>query len=384
MSYLRTVEKGTSVKSLGIIEEPTATKPGVFDFVYRDQYSILDWGKMPMPDGKVMDNRPVALVAAFNHEHLRRYSIPTCYLNPVDDAGVAKSSVDWFRENGQVPRTLRMQMVNVLKPVFDEKTGKWDYSVFKDPPVNNYVHPIEFIWRAEAGPDSSFWKNVTKGSYKLSDFGLPADLKPGDKFPAPIFDHSSKYEDHDRYFSPAVAYELGDFNVERWEKLNRSRYWVNRLLTDHAESVGLRRPDSKQEFVVMMVNGTLVDALGDVAGTWHEDRYEHTTKGGKLVKVSKQTPRDLHKLQDPAWVKQCEEAKAKAEKEGHPDWKAFVSLEPRPLEAEFFDQYNNLMYAASNAWVKWNAFPQASSLEKACVEFDRYLSDYKERLKKTA
>ncbi|MCX6708498.1 MAG: hypothetical protein NTW67_02510 [Candidatus Woesearchaeota archaeon] len=384
MSYLRTVEKGTSVKSLGIVEEPTPTKTGTFDFIYRNQYSILDWGKMPMPDGKVMDNSPVALVAAFNHEHARRYSVPTCYQGPVDDAGTSHLSLAWFRDNGQVPRALRMQMVNVLKPVFDEKTKKWDYSVFKNPPVNNYVHPIEFIWRAEAGPDSSFWKNVAKGSYKLIDFGLPETLKPGDNFPQSILDHSSKYEDHDRYFSPAVARELGNFSSERWENLNRSRWWLNKILSDHAESVGLSRPDGKQEFVVMDVNGTLVDVLGDVAGTWHEDRFEYTTKDGKIVKVSKQTPRDLHKLQDPAWVKQCEEAKAKAEKEGHPNWKAFVTLEPRPLEAEFFDHYNNLMYAASNAWVKWKAFPQASSLEVACVEFDGYLADYKARLQKKA
>ncbi|GEM_PF-561251 len=381
MSYLRTVEKGTSVKSLGIIEEPTAKNPGRFDFIYRDQYSILDWGKMPLPDGKVMDNRPVALSAAFNHELSRKSGIPTCYLSPVDDAGSEHLSLDWFKDNEQVPRTLRMQMVNILKPTFNEETKKWDYSVFENPPANNYVHPIEFIWRLQAGPDSSFWKNVTKGCYRLADFGLP-DLRPGSDLPFPILDHSSKYEDHDRYFSPDVARELGNFSQDRWRSLKDVRMRLNRILFDHAASVGIYRPDGKQEFVVMDMGDGAFDVLGDVAGTWHEDRFEYKTQSGKIVKVSKQTPRDLHKLQDPAWVKQCEEAKTKAEKEGHPNWKAFVSLQPKPLEAQFFDHYNNLMYSATNAWVGWNAFPQASPLEEACVEFDKYLSDYKERLKK--
>ncbi|MBW2970329.1 hypothetical protein KY319_04365 [Candidatus Woesearchaeota archaeon] len=382
MSYLRTVEKGTSVKSLGVIEEPTAKKPGVFDFIYRDQYSILDWGRMPMPDGKVMDNRPVALAAAFNHEMAAKAGIPTCYLNPVDDLGCSHLYLDWFRENRQVPRTLRMQMVNILKPTFNEQTKSWDYSVFQDPPVNNYVHPIEFIWRLEAGPDSSFWDNIAKGNYKLSDFGLPETLKPGDKFPFPILDHSSKYEDHDRYFSSAVARGLGNFSQERWQRLNDARMRLNRILYEHAASISIHRPDGKQEFVVMDMGDGPFEVLGDVAGTWHEDRFQYRTKSGNVVKVSKQTPRDLHKSLDPEWFKQCKEAKAKAEREGHPDWKAFVTLQPRPLEAQFFDQYNNLMYSATNAWVGWNAFPQASPLEEACVEFDKYLADYKERLKK--
>src|SRR3989338_2144989 len=379
-NYPRVVDKETSVKALGIIQEPTPGKTGVFDFIYSDQYSILDWGKMPMPAGKEMDNRPVALTGAFNHELLRAQGIPVCYLGTVGSDG-ATHDMTWFREHREVSRTLRMRMVNIIKPTFNLQKGKWDYSVFQNPPANNYVHPIEFIWRKEAGPDSIFWKNVAKGAYKLSDFGLPETLKTGAPFPEPVLDHSSKYEDHDRYFSPKTARQLVAIPTERWAGLCRTREEINKILFLHARDIGIYRPDAKQEFLsITEPDGTIVDMLADVAGTWHEDRFEYTTREEKIVKVSKQTPRDLNKLLNPEWAKQCEEAKARAEREGHPNWKAFVTEMPLSLEPLFFDQYNNLMRAATNEWVGWNAFPEASGLEEACREFDLYLTDYKKRL----
>lgn len=383
MTYLRTIEKGTSVKAIGVLEEPTPEKSGLCDFLYRNQYSVFDWGKMPMPEGKDMDNRPVALVAAFNYELIRKLGIPVCYEGTVNGKGDAHS-VDWFRENSQVPNALRLRMVNIIKPAFDGEKHKWNYAAFEKPAANNYVLPIEFIWRAEAGPDSSFWKNIEKGNYKLEDFGLPATLKPGDKFPAPILDHSSKYEDHDRYFAPHMASWHAALSMGRWNALSAARHTLNDALSGHARAIGINRPDGKQEFAVISDSGEPVDALADVAGTWHEDRFEYVTKAGKKVKVSKQTPRDLNKILNAEWAKQCTELKERSEREGLPNWREMVTVQPQPLEPAFFDNYNNLMYAATNAWVGWNAFPQASNLEEACVEFDKYLSDYKARLQKPA
>ena len=378
--YLRVSDKDTSVKSLGVLKEPTATETGTFDFIYRNRYSVFDWGEMPMPAGHEMDNRPVALTAAFNYEMVQDLGFPVAYMGTVDKNGFPHP-VHWFRQNKEVPNALRLKMVNIFKPTHAE--GKWNYDAFKDPKANNYVHPVEFIWRAQAGPDSSFWKNIARGNYKLEDFGLPKDLKPGDKFPAPVLDHSSKYETHDRYFSPAVAQELAAISPARWMRLNHMRDITNWRLSYHARQLGFDRPDGKQEYAVMNVNGEPVDLLVDVAGTWHEDRFTYTTKDRTKVKVSKQTPRDLHKLLDSEWAKQCDEGKKRAETEGHPNWKDFVTARPRALEPAFFGQYNNLMRAATSAWVGWNAFPESSGLEEACVEFDKYLSNYKTRLKRT-
>lgn len=376
-NYIRVVEKQTSVKSIGVIQEPTATTSGICDFIYRDQYSVFDWGKMPMPEGKIMDNRAVALVAIYNYELVRGMGFDVCYVGAVDSSGDVHN-LDWFRDNKVVPNALRVRMVNVLRPTFDVGGKKWNYSIFQNPPVNNYVHPLEFIWRQEAGRDSSFWKNITKGVYYLSDFGLPDSVVAGDILAPPILDHSSKYEDHDRYFTPKIAQTLANIPVERWQKLSYARQTINGMLSSHADAVGLWRPDGKQEFAVI----SDIDYLADVAGTWHEDRFEYTTKTGKIVKVSKQTPRDLNKILNAEWAKQCDEAKQRAEKEGLPNWKPLVTLQPQSLESEFFDQYNNLMYAATNAWIGWQAFTQASQLEEACIEFDKYLSDYKKRLQK--
>lgn len=381
MEYKRIIDRGTSVKKIGIIEEPTAEKPGICDFIYRNQYSVFDWGKMPMPAGKEIDNRPVALVAAFNYDIIKNLGFPVCYTGAVDELGNAQT-VKWFKENKQVPNTLRLKMVNIIKPVFDEKTKQWDYRIYKNPPANNYVHPLEFIWRLEAGPDSSFWKNIKKGAYKLADFGLSSDLKPGDKFPVAILDHSSKYEDHDRYFSPAIAMDCANIPEDRWGKIAYVRHVINYALSLHAKNIGIHRPDGKQEFVVITENGKQLDYVADVAGTWHEDRFEYVTKKGVTVKVSKQALRDLNKILNKEWAQECDEGKTRAEKEGYANWKELVKKEPEPLEAEFFDRYNDLMYSATNAWVGWEAFPGATSLEKACTDFDMYFKDYKGRLER--
>ncbi len=377
--YLRLVEKGTSVKSIGVLVEPTATDAGVGDFLYRDQYSVFDWGKMPMPDSVVMDNRPVAVVAAFNYEMLED-SIPISYVCSVDEEGNG-GSLQWFRNHGKVPRGIRVKLVNVIKPTFDATRGVCSYAVFQNPPVNNYVLPIEFIWRAAAGQESSFWRNIEKKAYALSDFGLPTDLKPGQPFPSPVLDHSSKYESFDRYFPPQEARRLAALSETQWEELNWVRKDINARLSRHAEEAHIYRPDGKQEFCVITGTDRKPEIyLADVAGTWHEDRFEYTTAKGRKVKVSKQTPRDLNRILNAAWAEQCEAAKTRAEREGSADWKAWVTLQPQALEPQFFAQYNNLMYAATNAWVGWNVFSGASPLEEACVEFDKYLADYKVRL----
>ncbi len=386
IQYARLVEKDTSVKAIGVLKEPTATEPGICDFRFRPQYSVFDWGVMPMPDGKVMDNRPVAVVAAFNYEMIKRESVPVCYIGTVGSDGTAHP-FSHFVETGEIPQSIRVRMVHVIKPTFRDR--EWDYSVFRDPKVdgervNNWMHPIEFIWRAEAGPDSSFWKNITDKVYELHDFGLPLKLKPGDKFPVPVLDHSSKYEKHDRYSPPDEARRLANISYKGWTELNYYRRIINRALTDHAASRGIKRPDGKQEFAIITENGTPIQTLADVAGTWHEDRFEYTTSSGVIVKVSKQTPRDLNRILNKAWAEQCQLAKTRAEVEGIENWKTLVTLQPKPLEPAFFDQYNNLMRAATNAWIGSGLFSGASGLEEACKEFDSYLSDYKRRLQSQA
>ncbi len=371
--HKRVIDNETSVKSIGVIEEPTETEMGICDMIYRDNfYSVFDWGRMPMPEGATLDNRPVAIVAAYNYELVKQLGFPVAYLGTVDRYGEARSLGDFGRKN-EIPNTFRVKMVHRIKP--DHPNKQYDYGKFKAPQVKHFVLPLEFIWRTEAGPDSSFWTHIKDGDYKLSDFGLPEDLKPGDKLPFPILDHSSKYEDHDRYFSPSVARELSGLGPGQWGYLDNMRRIINHVLSTRASHIGIKRPDGKQEFL-----NTL--ELTDAAGTWHEDRFEYQTKSGIWVKVSKQAPRDLNKLLNPEWAKQCTELKKQAEKEGFTDWRQRVTVQPKPLEAEFFKQYNNLMYAATNAWVEWGIFPGASKLEEACTEFHKYLEDYKGRLKK--
>jgi len=376
-----------SVKDVAILDQPTDVDPGVGDFIWRPRYSIFDWNddshQMPMPDGVELDNRPIALQAAFNFEMLQAQHIPVCYLGTVDSQGGAVP-LERVLNEGHIPDTIRMRIVNVVRPTFNESTGEWDYSIFEQisgqGDVNNYMEPIEFIWRDEIGESSSFWRNVDKGLYKPEDFKLPADFKPGDKLPFPILDHSSKYEEHDRYVSPAEAQEMAQIYEDGWRELSLARGLINNWLSRHALQRGFHRPDGKQEFAVMYDEGAPVDHLADVAGTFHEDRFIYTLTDGTKVKVSKQIIRDLNKLANPEWAKQCVEAKDRAEREGIQNWRDLVTARPDPLEADFFVVYNELMRSAANQYVDRKVFEDAPSLETAALKFHTFVTDYKNRL----
>ncbi len=367
MEYKRIVDHATSVKRIGIIKEPTATEAGEADFTFRPVFSVFDYGTIE--PAVPLDNTTICLMAGFNFELLKGHMIKSHYIGLVDDDGKYISATGAM-SNGIAPQTMRLKFVNRLMPEF--KDGKWDYSTFKNPPVNNYVQPIEFITRNELPESASVWKRIARGDITLADLGLPNDFKPGMPIPdAPLLDYTTKFEKGDKPLTPAQTQELMGISNERFARINEITKHASKIMTNYAASRGFKRLDGKVEYVVIPELG---DVLGDAVCTWHEDRLVYNGVG-----ISKQRIRDKIKALNPAWVAELERAKKEAEQNGVKDFRTLMNPEikynsPSP---EFFNGINLLFRAATNQWVDKKVYNLGNgdtledSLQRAIEEFQK-------------
>lgn len=81
----------TSVKEFRIEREATADSLGAGSFVFTDDYSVFDWGKMP--DQIPEKGASLCTMGAFNFELLEAEGVPTHYRGVVDHSGDSDSIV---------------------------------------------------------------------------------------------------------------------------------------------------------------------------------------------------------------------------------------------------------------------------------------------------
>jgi phosphoribosylaminoimidazole-succinocarboxamide synthase len=360
--YVKVLDHKTSVKTISIIKEPSATELGLADFKFNPVFSVFDVGTIvpPVP----LDNTTIAIMAGFNFELLQKEGVPTHYDGMVHD-GELISAKDAIKE-GLTPDTLRFKLVNVLKPRFAD--GRWDYGIFENPSANNHVIPLELITRNKIGKSSSVWKRVARGEITLAELGIPEDIKPGDPLPKPpVLDYSTKYEPEDRYFSPKVSQKLAHLSDDTFEILNGVTRNASQIMTAHAASVGFDREDGKVEQVTYIdENGIRVYALGDCVCTWHEDRLLY-----KGQAISKQLIRDKIAAVNPAWKAEIDRAKDEAKAKGVENWKTLINpaISYNSPSKEFFQAYNALARAATNKWIGSVLYLDDINLEQRIGEF---------------
>ena len=75
----------TSVKEFRVAEAATSARLGRGAFVFTDDYSVFDWGKMP--DEIPQKGRSLCAMGAANFEALEAEGIPTHYRGVVPDDG---------------------------------------------------------------------------------------------------------------------------------------------------------------------------------------------------------------------------------------------------------------------------------------------------------
>jgi phosphoribosylaminoimidazole-succinocarboxamide synthase len=368
----------TSVKEFRVETEPTADSLGRGAFVFTDDYSVFDWGKMPdqIPD----KGASLCSMGAFNFELLEAEGVPTHYRGVVSEA---RSASDSRVARDEVPRTMRageareqtgrndprdsgdgkvVQLSDADQPPTEmaidltqvpdlPRSGRdYDYEAFHDAAGENYLVPLEVVFRNSVPVGSSLRRRTDPEDHGLDFPEWPDGVV---QLEEPIVEFSTKYEEGDRYLSREEADLIaGKADVDDLERVARE---VNRVVTERGAEADLVHEDGKIE--CLYFDGEI--RVADVVGTFDENRFSFHGQ-----QVSKEFLRQYHKRTQPEWVEAVENAKAAAKAHDRADWKALCDRDPEPLPDEVVSAARDLYAAGTNAYVDRDLF-DAPSLEEA-------------------
>jgi phosphoribosylaminoimidazole-succinocarboxamide synthase len=326
----------TSVKDFRVDEPATPTALGRGAFVFTDDYSVFDWGKMP--DEIPGKGASLCTMGAYNFELLEDAGVPTHYRGVV--AGGEVRSLDAALDAGRVPREMAIDLTQVPElPVAD---GEYDYDAYHEAAGGNHLVPLEVVFRNRVPVGSSL-----RTRSEPADHGLALEVWPDEAvdLPEAVVEFSTKYEKQDRYLSRREADRIaGRADIERLETLARE---VNRLVTERADRAGLVHQDGKIE--CLYHEGQL--RVADAVGTFDENRFSDEGQ-----QVSKEVIRQYHKRTQPEWVEAVAEAKARARREDVADWKELCDRDPEPLDPAVVGATSDLYRAGTNAYLDRDVF----------------------------
>lgn len=344
----------TSVKEFRVEEEPTADSLGRGRFVFTDDYSVFDWGRMP--DTIPGKGASLCTMGAFNFELLDFNHVPTHYRGvvergaqrtsdganggtPQDDRGVGDAKD--LGECRNAPREMAIDLVQVPNLAYD---GAYDYDGFYDEIGNNYLIPLEIVFRNTVPVGSSLRARGTP-----ADYGLDGDdYRDGEEWPdepvdlpEPVVEFSTKFEEQDRYLTREEADEIsGPASIDRLEELALA---VNHVVTDRADRTGFVHEDGKIE--CLYHDGTI--KVADVLGTFDENRFSYDGQ-----QVSKEVVRQYYKRENAGWVEAVGAAKEAVDERDIADWRSVCSVEPNPLPEEVIAAVADLYAAGTNAYTE--------------------------------
>ncbi|MEF8973960.1 MAG: phosphoribosylaminoimidazolesuccinocarboxamide synthase [Haloarcula sp.] len=336
----------TSVKEFRVDEPATAEGLGRGAFVFTDDYSVFDWGKMPdqIPD----KGASLCTMGAYNFQLLEENHVPTHYegvrlsdSDDVVDLGEALSA-------GAAPEEMVIELTQVPDLPFED--GRYDYDAYHADADENYLIPLEIVFRNRVGVGSSL-----RSRTEPADHGLDYDTWPEEvvDLDEPIVEFSTKYEEQDRYLDRAAADRIaGTASIDRLEELARA---VNHIVTQQAAESDLVHEDGKIE--CLYYDGEI--RVADVVGTFDENRFAYEGQ-----QVSKEVIRQYHKRTQPEWVEAVSEAKQQADAEGIADWKSLCAESPEPLDEAVIQVARDLYCAGTNAYIGGDVF-DAPSLDDA-------------------
>ncbi|MFB6081346.1 MAG: phosphoribosylaminoimidazolesuccinocarboxamide synthase [Halanaeroarchaeum sp.] len=323
----------TSVKDLRVEEPATADALGRGRFAFTDDYSVFDWGKMP--DTIPRKGASLCVMGADNFERLEDGGVPTHYRGVVADDRVVP-----LAEAERPPTELAIALTQVPDLPFAD--GTYDYDAYHEAAGENYLVPLEVVFRNHVPIGSSLRERATP-----REFGLDAAEWPDEAvtLPEPVVEFSTKYEEQDRYLDRAEADRIaGTADVERLEDLALT---VNEVVTQRAEETGFVHQDGKIE--VLYHAGDLL--VADVVGTFDENRFSYDGQ-----QVSKEVVRQYYKRTDPEWVEAVADAKSRARERGVADWRELCPVQPKPLPDHVLRAASDLYTAGANAYVGRDLF----------------------------
>ncbi|WP_254763219.1 phosphoribosylaminoimidazolesuccinocarboxamide synthase [Natrinema marinum] len=317
----------TSVKEFRIEEEATADDLGRGSFVFTDDYSVFDWGKMP--DQIPQKGATLCTMGAFNFELLEAEGVPTHYRGVVENGDV----ID-LEDASHPPWEMAIELTQV--PDLPHEGREYDYDSYHDAAGENYLVPLEIVFRNRVPVGSSL-----RSRTEPADHGLAFDEWPDEAvdLDEPIVEFTTKYEESDRQLGPDEADEIaGKASIADLESVARE---VNRIVTEQADSAGLVHEDGKIE--CLYYQGEI--RVADVVGTFDENRFSY--EGSQL---SKEVLRQYHKRTQPEWVQAVDAAKAEAKREDVADWKSLCDADPEPLAESVLETARDMYCAGANAY----------------------------------
>jgi phosphoribosylaminoimidazole-succinocarboxamide synthase len=336
----------TSVKEFRVEKVATPDRLGRGRFVFTDDYSVFDWGKMPdsLPD----KGTSLCAMGAANFELLEANDIDTHY------RGVfAGENVMSFEEITEPPHEMAIDLTRV--PELPYKGSDYDYDAFHAAAKQNYLIPLEIVFRNTVPVGSSLRSRASP-----TDVGLDHDEWPDESIDLPeaLVEFSTKYEESDRYLSREEADHIaGQASVDDLESIACE---VNDLITQRATDTELRHEDGKIE--CLYYEGDI--RVADVVGTFDENRFSYDSH-----QVSKEVLRQYHKRTQPDWVDAVGQAKREAKELDIADWRTICDTEPESLQQHVIDAMSDLYTAGANAYIGRELF-DAPTLSEAIETID--------------
>lgn len=323
----------TSVKEFQIDEEATETDLGRGLFVFTDDYSVFDWGKMP--DQIAEKGASLCTMGAYNFELLESEGVATHYRGVIEDGEVIQ-----LADASRPPWQMAIDLTQV--PDLPNEGRDYDYEHYHEAAGHNYLIPLEIVFRNEVPIGSSLRSRTDP-----EDHGLDLDSWPEGPvdLDEPIIEFSTKYEEGDRYLARKEADVIaGRADIDALADLARE---VNRIITEQAESAGLTHQDGKIE--CLYYDGEI--RVADVVGTFDENRFSY-----EGTQLSKEVLRQHHKRTQPEWVQAVKAAKAEAKQENVANWKSLCDRDPQPLDEDVLTTARNMYCAGANAYTGQELF----------------------------
>ena len=317
----------TSVKEFRIEEDATADDLGRGSFVFTDDYSVFDWGKMP--DQIPEKGATLCTMGAFNFELLESEGVPTHYRGVVENGDVIP-----LEDATHPPWEMAIDLTQV--PDLPHEGREYDYDHYHEAAGENYLIPLEIVFRNRVPVGSSLRRRTAPTDHDLGFEEWPDEAVDLDE---PIVEFSTKYEEGDRYLDRTEADAIaGVADIDDLESVARE---VNRIITDQAESAGLVHEDGKIE--CCYYQGEI--RVADVVGTFDENRFSY-----EGTQLSKEVLRQYHKRTQPDWVEAVDAAKTEAKQEDIADWKSLCEEAPAPLSDDVLETARDMYCAGANAY----------------------------------
>ncbi len=335
----------TSVKEFRVGDPATPDALGRGRFVFTDAYSVFDWGRMP--DAIPRKGASLCTMGAFNFERLSAAGVPTHYRGVVAPDAVEagtdpEDAVVPLAEAGAPPTAMAIELTQVPELPYEGPETGYDYDAFHAAGGDNYLVPLEVVFRNRVPVGSSLRRRREPADFGLeAGSDIDADAWPDGPvdLPEAVVEFSTKYEQQDRYLTRDEADRIaGVADIDALESLARD---VNRVVTDRAEAAGFVHEDGKIE--CLYTDGKL--RVADVVGTFDENRFSYGGRG-----ISKEVVRQWYKANDPAWVDAVTEAKAAVADRDIDDWRELCEADPDPLPPAVVDAVSALYAAGTNAY----------------------------------